>query len=260
MSAPRDQSPVGLRSSITSYREARPHPQALRKRNIIVPPLYFGMVAPKIYRRLVPHLISRTELTFDQRPSTATQLSLPRTTPPQNNHVPPPLFSPDDQRLMLILVRYLADQEYSPENISWCEKLGIRICHIKMQSAKEPFIENDPTLVAEALAQVLDSRNYPLLIHSNKGKHRWSGPCLSASKRAPGFPFCCLFVLIWSLWLTSSGVVVGCLRKLQGWSIASIFNEYDRYAQGKGESDLQFIERFEAKVEYDTIHKPDWIS
>ena len=27
------------------------HDQALRRRNIIVPPLYFGMVAPKIYRR-----------------------------------------------------------------------------------------------------------------------------------------------------------------------------------------------------------------
>jgi hypothetical protein len=51
MSAPRDYSPVGIHSSITSYKEARPHPQALRKRNIIVPPLYFGMVAPKIYRR-----------------------------------------------------------------------------------------------------------------------------------------------------------------------------------------------------------------
>jgi Tyrosine phosphatase family len=39
--------------------------------------------------------------------------------------------------------------------------------------------------------------------------------------------------------LITSGVVVGCLRKLQGWSLASIFNEYDRYAQGKGEGDLQ---------------------
>jgi hypothetical protein len=28
---------------------------------------------------------------------------------------------------------------------------------------------------------------------------------------------------------------------MQGWSLASIFNEYDRYAQGKGESDLQVI-------------------
>ena len=42
-----------------------------------------------------------------------------------------------------------------------------------MQSAKEPFIENDPELVAEALSKLLDSRNYPILVHSNKGKHRW---------------------------------------------------------------------------------------
>ena len=73
----------------------------------------------------------------------------------------------------MVPIRYLADHEYSAENIAWCEKHGIRICHIRMQSAKEPFIENDPDLVALALAQVLDTRNYPLLIHSNKGKHRW---------------------------------------------------------------------------------------
>jgi len=42
-----------------------------------------------------------------------------------------------------------------------------------MQSAKEPFIENNPGLVAEALSHILDSRNYPLLVHSNKGKQRW---------------------------------------------------------------------------------------
>lgn len=70
----------------------------------------------------------------------------------------------------------------------------------------------------------------------------------------------------------SSGVVVGCLRKLQGWSLASIFNEYDRYAQGKGESDLQvflnfisgglihqFIETFNRNIEYDIQHKPAWM-
>src|SRR5271156_870230 len=48
--------------------------------------------------------------------------------------------------------------------------------------------------------------------------------------------------------LMSSGVVVGCLRKLQGWSLASIFNEYDRYAQGKGESDLQVPPREEKQL------------
>jgi Tyrosine phosphatase family len=119
----------------------------------------------------------------------------------------------------VLIPRYVADQEYSAENIEWCNNHRIRICHIRMQSAKEPFIENDPELVAEALSHLLDSRNYPLLIHSNKGKHRWSPSILRM--------------------LINSGVVIGCLRKLQGWSFASIFNEYDRYAQGKGEWDLQ---------------------
>jgi Tyrosine phosphatase family len=64
--------------------------------------------------------------------------------------------------------------------------------------------------------------------------------------------------------------VIGCLRKLQGWSLASIFNEYDRYAQGKGESDLQvypfynvidrqFIENFDKKFEFDILDKPAWM-
>jgi len=194
MSAPLDHTPEGIHTSITSYKEFKPQSQALRRRNIIVPPLYFGMVAPKIYRSGHP-----LQLNF-----------------------------PFLERLKLKTIVYLADQEYSAENIAWCERHGIRICHIHMQSAKEPFIENDPELVAEALSHLLDSRNYPLLVHSNKGKHR-------------------------------CGVVVGCLRKLQGWSLASIFNEYDRYAQGKGEGDLQFIETFNNKVDYDTQHKPNWM-
>ena len=125
------------------------------------------------------------------------------------------------ERLKLKTIVYLADQDYSSENISWCERHDIRICHIRMKSAKDPFLENDPELVAEALALLLDSRNYPLLIHSNKGKHRWYRDNHE--------------------YADDSGVVVGCLRKLQQWSLASIFNEYDRYAQGKGEGDLQVV-------------------
>lgn len=53
MSIPRDESPQEISSSISSYQESSPHAEALRQRNIIVPPLYFGMIAPKIYRRLV---------------------------------------------------------------------------------------------------------------------------------------------------------------------------------------------------------------
>jgi hypothetical protein len=54
MSAPRDHTPEGMQTSLTSYKEYTPQSQALRRRNIIVPPLYFGMVAPKIYRRFIP--------------------------------------------------------------------------------------------------------------------------------------------------------------------------------------------------------------
>ena len=59
------------------------------------------------------------------------------------------------------------------ENIVWCAINGIRVIHVRMQSSKEPFLDNDEVLVAEALTHLLDQRNYPVLVHSNKGKHRW---------------------------------------------------------------------------------------
>ena len=53
--------------------------------------------------------------------------------------------------------------------------------------------------MATALAHVLDVRNHPILIHCNKGKYR-------------------------------IGCLIGCLRKLQKWSLASIFDEYRRFS------------------------------
>ena len=61
----------------------------------------------------------------------------------------------------------------------------------------------------KALEVLLDKRNHPVLIHSNKGKHR-------------------------------AGVLVGCVRKLlMGWGLAATFAEYGRYAGEKGEADLE---------------------
>ena len=57
------------------------------------------------------------------------------------------------------------------------------------------------------------------------------------------------------------GCLVGCLRKLQHWSLTSIFDEYQRFA-GKAVriADTQFIELFdETKVKYDAQHKPSFI-
>lgn len=59
MSALRDPTPQGIDHSNSLSREITPQAEALRRRNIIVPPLYFGMVAPKLYRRYQHTLRSR---------------------------------------------------------------------------------------------------------------------------------------------------------------------------------------------------------
>ena len=67
------------------------------------------------------------------------------------------------------------------------------------------------------LREVLDEKNRPLLIHCNKGKHR-------------------------------TGSVVGCLRKLRGWSLTSIFTEYILFASPKFRwEDQIFIEAFDVE-------------
>ena len=64
---------------------------------------------------------------------------------------------------------------------------------------------------------VLDCSNYPLLIHCNKGKHR-------------------------------TGCIVGCLRKVQGESMAEVINEYHAYADPKARRlDENFIRDFDER-------------
>ena len=79
--------------------------------------------------------------------------------------------------------------------------------------------------MAEVLERVLDKTNHPILVHCNKGKHR-------------------------------VGCLVGCLRKIQQWSNASIFDEYRRFA-GVGSklriADQEFIELFEIRYIYRQI-------
>lgn len=80
-----------------------------------------------------------------------------------------------------------------------------------------------------ALEVLLDERKHPVLIHSNKGKHR-------------------------------AGVLVACLRKLlMGWGLAATFAEYGRYAGEKGEADLEFIELFNPELKFEKRYAPAWL-
>lgn len=85
-------------------------------------------------------------------------------------------------------------------------------------------------VIRDALQVLLDERRHPLLIHCNKGKHR-------------------------------TGCLVGCLRKVQRWSLTSIFDEYRRFAGNKVRIlDQQFIELFQTSlVRYNINYKPLWL-
>ncbi|KAI9835208.1 MAG: hypothetical protein M1819_002578 [Sarea resinae] len=133
------------------------------------------------------------------------------------------------ERLHLRTLIYLADQEPLEETVQWAQQKGIQIVHYRVSNVREPFVENDPVAIKEALKLLADSRNFPILLHSNKGKHR-------------------------------VGVLAGCMRKLlQSWSLAAINAEYMRFAGEKGEADLEFIELFEPELEIEEEWKPSWL-
>ncbi|GAA5978900.1 hypothetical protein JCM10908_002727 [Rhodotorula pacifica] len=111
-------------------------------------------------------------------------------------------------------VMVLVQEPYPEENAEFLEKEGIQLFQFGIPGNKEPFVSIPDDKVVAALTTILDKRNHPMLIHCNKGKHR-------------------------------TGCVVGCLRRIQSWSLTSIFDEYRRYSTPKSRAmDLQFIEAF----------------
>ncbi|KAK9451619.1 tyrosine phosphatase family-domain-containing protein [Limtongia smithiae] len=165
------------------------------EKKLLVPPLNFAMVASGIYRSGHPLPINFQFL----------------------------------EKLKLKTIIYLGEHELRKVNVEWAEKHGINIFHFGMPSSKLPFVENDPVAIAKALGVVVDSRNFPILLHSDKGKHR-------------------------------VGVLVGAMRKLlQHWSLASIFDEYGQFAAGKEDSDIEFIEIFNTELNFDPERVPPWM-
>jgi tyrosine-protein phosphatase SIW14 len=115
------------------------------------------------------------------------------------------------------------------KNVAFFTANNIRMVHCKMIPHKEPFGFSDPKIVCEALKIILDTRNHPVLIHDEKGRHK-------------------------------CGVIVACLRKLQGWCLAAIFSEYELYAGTVRLLDLQWIETFNEPLEIEVAHLPRWFA
>uniref|UniRef100_V5F2I9 Protein tyrosine phosphatase n=1 Tax=Kalmanozyma brasiliensis (strain GHG001) TaxID=1365824 RepID=V5F2I9_KALBG len=117
------------------------------------------------------------------------------------------------RRLNLKSVLYLGTEDYRSNMTNWTASQGIQTFHLRLAINKEPTAEMDEKDVVKALQLILTPSNWPILVHCNKGLRR-------------------------------AGVIVGLLRRLQGWSHTSIFEEYSRFA-GTKISDLEYIEVFD---------------
>ena len=124
-------------------------------------------------------------------------------------------FSFLSRRLKLKSILMLIPEEYPQENLDFLKAASIQLFQVGMSGNKEPFVNLPSGLLTKALGIVLNPENQPILIHCNRGKHR-------------------------------TGCLVGCIRKLQNWSLTMIFDEYRRFAFPKARAlDQQFIELYD---------------
>lgn len=175
---------------------------------VLVPPLNFALVAEDVYRSGHPLEINYP---FIENLNLRTIV-----------YIGDPPSSKDKNKDVNSVKIFQRFQE-------WAKDKNIRLVHFHQPAAKEPFRENDKDIIRQTLEIILDTRNLPVLLNSNKGKHR-------------------------------IGVLIGVMRVLlQGWSLATTFDEYIKFANGKSDADLEFIERFREVIEYDPEFAPQWL-
>ncbi|KAK9245965.1 tyrosine phosphatase family-domain-containing protein [Lipomyces tetrasporus] len=119
------------------------------------------------------------------------------------------------KNLRTILV--LVPEQYPEDNVRFMKENNIQFFQVGMSGNKEPFVNVSDETISTALKVAINPANHPILIHCNRGKHR-------------------------------TGCLVGCIRKLQDWSLTMIFDEYRRFAHPKVRPlDQQFIELYDER-------------
>ncbi|KAJ1727846.1 tyrosine-protein phosphatase siw14, partial [Coemansia sp. Benny D160-2] len=157
---------------------------------LMVPPLNFAMISPGVYRSGFPNPRSHPFLL--------------------------------QQRLRTII--YVHDGDCQTYHQQFIRDNDINYKHFRVAANREPFVEMDHAMVAEILAELLDTRNHPVLVHCNRGIRR-------------------------------VGCLVGCVRKLQGWAMTAIFDEYQRFSGTKIRiADQEFIEVFKSPAHMEVQH------
>jgi hypothetical protein len=102
------------------------------------------------------------------------------------------------------------------------------LLHLGKEQTKKPWQPVSEEVVLLALALIMDPASYPLAIMCHLGRHR-------------------------------TGTVLGCLRKVQRWNLASIFEEYRRFAGAKvRQNNEEFIGIFDTDLVRVPPQPPKW--
>ncbi|MCH0629799.1 tyrosine-protein phosphatase [Kocuria palustris] len=174
------------------------------------------------------------------------------THPPAERIVPPLNFSPVERRLYrsgqpaainfsfltqlhLKTIIWLAPEEPTDEIMDFCYDNAITVEFLGLSDfngeAMNPWDAlNEPT-IKRALEIIADSANYPLLVCCGMGRHR-------------------------------TGTVIGCLRRLEGWNLALVSEEYRRFTGARGGRLVVelLIENFDVStVHVDKNKAPEWL-
>ncbi|GAA5919941.1 hypothetical protein JCM1841_000058 [Sporobolomyces salmonicolor] len=183
------------------------------RNQVLFPPLCFALVLPGVYRSGHPNKMNLEHM--------------------------------DSLRLKSIM--YLSTDDYRHDTRTWALDRGLNIFHYRTDVSKDPTIEVNEDLIAEALEEVLDVRNHPILIHDNKGR-------------------------------LLPSIISALLRLLTGWTLDAALTEYrmflppadnwvpEKEREGKPKkdkeriADIQFIEHFPLeRLTYDPQHAPSWL-
>lgn len=146
--------------------------------------------------------------------------------------MPNELNFPFLERLQLKTIIYLASDDVSEKLTDFIDDQSIDLIQLVPDDddTLTPWKPMSEDVVLSCMAVLLDPCMYPIHVMCSLGRHR-------------------------------TGTIIGCLRKLQHWSLSSIFEEYHRHADAKGRlPNEQFIELFDTDlVNIPSTNRPTWL-
>lgn len=112
------------------------------------------------------------------------------------------------EQLHLKTILWLASEEPTEDFLDHCQSQNINIEFVGLindysYTNINPWDSLDERTIKKALELICNQDNYPLLVCCGMGRHR-------------------------------TGAVIGCLRRLQGWNLASVSEEYRRFTGARG--------------------------